>query len=179
MVLRIWWFITVVLTSLLMTMGFTHLWQMLPRLAYDGTLWFQTLNMYWQFGREGPGPFIELGALVSAVVLVFLVHARRPAFVLSLTAVMCLVVAFATWWAIIYPVNLEMLSWAPEQLPANWTHFRDQWEYAHGVRAILQFISLIALLISLIAEVPVDPHRQSAVRDREPYPIDEQRRQSA
>lgn len=84
-------------------------------MSYAGPFWFTTLSMYQQFGPSGPGPFIETGAILSEVVLVFLVRGRQPA--------ISSIVACAVWWLLVYPVNAEMLKWTSESLPPNWTQF--------------------------------------------------------
>jgi hypothetical protein len=41
-------------------------------------------------------------------------------------------------------------------MPADWTRVRDQWETTHAVRFALQLAGLSALLLSVIAETPVE-----------------------
>ena len=174
MFLKAWRFITIILTALLMTMGFAHLWQMPTRLTYDGSLWFTTLNMYQQFGPGGPGPFIEIGAIVSTIVLLFLLRDHRMASVLALVAAISLLAAFAAWWVLVHPVNVEMLNWTAESLPANWMEYRDRWEYAHAARAVFQLIALSGLVLSMLVEIP-----SGRANERAPYSIGERRQASA
>ena len=154
MQIRAWRFIAIVFTALLMTQGFAHLWQLPSRLAYEAVLWFDTLTFYVRFGPEGPGPFIEVAALLTTLVLVFLVRRRRPAFTLTLIAFVALALSTAAWWLFIYPVNRELLTWTAETLPQNWMEFRNQWEYTHSARAVLMFIALGLLVYSVIHETP-------------------------
>ena len=156
MLLKAWRFITILLTAVLMTMGFTHLWQLPQRIDYDGTLWLETLTFYIKFGPSGPGPVIEVAAIQSAILVAFLVRDRRPAFAWTLVAAISLVLSLGLWWVLIYPVNRELLKWTAETLPQNWTDFRDQWEYAHAVRAGLMFVALGALVWSVVAETPAN-----------------------
>ena len=154
MLLKAWRFITILLTAVLMTMGFTHLWQLPHRMDYDGTLWLETLRFYIKFGPAGPGPVIEVAAVQSAILVAFLVRDRRPAFAWTLVAAISLVVSLGIWWAFIYPVNTELLRWTTETLPQNWTDFRDQWEYTHAARAGLMLVALGCLVWSVVAETP-------------------------
>ena len=153
-VLKSWRFVTIMAVAVLMTMGFTHLWQLPPRLTYDGVLWLDSLTFYIKFGPAGPGPVIEVAALLSTVLLLFMVRGRRPAFALTLTALIALALSTAAYWLFIYPVNRELLTWTAETLPQNWTDFRDQWEYAHAARAGLQLVALGTLVYSVLHEVP-------------------------
>ncbi|MGQ0642102.1 MAG: DUF1772 domain-containing protein [Gemmatimonadaceae bacterium] len=156
MFLKAWRFITIMLTAVLMTMGFTHVWQLPPRLTYEGSLWLDTLTFYVKFGPAGPGPIIEVAAILSTVVLLFLERGRRPAFVLTLSALIALALSTAAWWLFVYPVNRELLIWTADTLPQNWTDFRDQWEYTHAARAALMFVALGTLVYSVIRETPAD-----------------------
>ncbi|MEW5916037.1 MAG: anthrone oxygenase family protein [Gemmatimonadota bacterium] len=154
MLLKAWRFITIMLTAVLMTMGFTHLWQLPQRLSYDGFLWLETLTFYVKFGPQGPGPVIEIAALLSTIVLVFLTRDRRPARALTLMAAVALAASTALWWTLIYPVNRELLTWTAETLPQNWTDFREQWEYTHSARAALMFVALGCLVYAAVHEAP-------------------------
>jgi hypothetical protein len=134
-----------------MTMGFTHLWQLPQRLAYDGVLWLDTLTFYVKFGPQGPGPVIEIAALLSTIILVFMVRGWRPAFALTLVAMFALIASTALWWTLIYPVNRELLTWTADTLPQNWMDFREQWEYTHSARALLMFVALGCLVAAALA----------------------------
>ncbi len=168
MQIKAWRFIAILFTALLMTQGFAHVWQLPSRLAYEGVLWFDTLTFYVKFGPEGPGPFIEVAALLTTLVLVFLVRRRQPAFTLTLVAFFALALSTAAWWLFIYPVNRELLGWTVESLPQNWPAFRDQWEYTHSARGVLMFIALGALVFSVIHESPDDPVRPEAPDEPRP-----------
>ena len=37
---------------------------------------------------------------------------------------------------------------------ADWTHWRDQWEYAHAMNALIKIIGLSLLVISVLIETP-------------------------
>jgi hypothetical protein len=127
-------------------------------MTYDGALWLALLQtLYGAFGTIGA--FIEVGAVVIAVVLAFLVRQRPPAFGWTLLGALCLVAAHAAWWVWVAPVNATMTSLTPETLPADWMGLRDQWEYTHAARAIVQIIALGALVFSILVETPADASR--------------------
>ncbi len=157
--LRVWRFITIVLASLSLGMAFCHLLQLSPRMRYDAEMWRATQTMYQLFGTVGA--FIEVGASLSAVVLVFLARGRRPAILWTLVGAACLVVAQAAWWLFVFPVNARMAEWTAS-MPADWTRFRAQWEYAHAVRAILELLGFAALVLSALVETSSDRPRARA-----------------
>ncbi len=157
--LRVWRFITFVLTSLSLGMAFCHLLQLPVRMRYDAELWRTTQNMYRFFGTVEA--FIDVGATLSAIVLVFLARGRRPAIQWTLVGAALLVVAQATWWLFVMPVNARMAEWTAS-MPADWTRFRAQWEYAHAARAVLQLLGFTALVLSALVETSIDRPRDRA-----------------
>ena len=79
MLLKLWRLVTILVTALSMGMAFCHLLEMPAKMTYDGALWLTLLQtLYGAFGTIGA--FIEVSAVLTAVVLVFLVRQRRPAF---------------------------------------------------------------------------------------------------
>jgi len=151
MLLKAWRFITIMLAALSMGIAFCHLLEMPSKMTYTGALWLALLQtLYGAFGTIGG--VIEIGAVVTAAVLVFLVRRRRPAFGWTLLGTLCLLAAHIAWWVWVAPVNATMVPLTPETLPAGWTALRNQWEYTHAARAILQILGLGALLFSILAE---------------------------
>jgi hypothetical protein len=106
------------------------------------------------FGAPNPGAFIEVGAVLAAGVLAFLVRGRRLAFALTLIGAVCLAAALAIWLGLVAPANAAMKSMALDAPPADWTRWRDQWEYAHLGRFVLLLVGFGALLLSVILETP-------------------------
>src|SRR6266540_1685138 len=84
MILRAWRFITITLTALLMGATFCHVLESPAKMRYPAELYL-TLHrtLYVAFGPPNIGAFIEIGAILAAVALVFLTRKRRPAFWLT------------------------------------------------------------------------------------------------
>jgi hypothetical protein len=61
-----------------------------------------------------------------------------------------LTAAHGAFWAIVSPVNAEMLRWRPEAIPADWATARDRWEFGHAARACLLTGAFAALAWSLV-----------------------------
>jgi hypothetical protein len=158
MLLRTWRLITIMFTALSMGMAFCHLLEMSAKMTYDGALWLTLLQtLYRAFGTVGA--FIEVGAVLTAVVLAFLVRQRRPAFGWTLLGALCLVAAHVAWWVWVAPVNATMAPLTPETLPADWTRLREQWEYTHAARAVLQIFALGIFVFSILVETSTDASR--------------------
>lgn len=156
MLVRIWRLIAIMLTSLSMGTALCHLLQMPAKLSLGGALWLTLLQTLYPPAFGTIGAFFEVGAVVMTVVLTFLVRQRRPAFGWTILAALCVVAAHTIFWVWVAPVNATMAPLTPETLPADWIALRNQWEYSHAVRAVLQIIALGALVFSILIEIPED-----------------------
>jgi hypothetical protein len=161
MLVKIWWLVTIMLTALSMGTALCHLLEMPAKITYEGALWLTLLQTLYPPAFGTIGAFFEVGAVVTAVMLAFLVR-RRPAFVWTLLGALCLVMAHAAFWIWVAPVNSTMSPLTPETLPADWMRLRNQWEYTHAARAVLQIVALGALVFSILVEIPT-----SASRDKQ------------
>lgn len=159
MLLRMWRLVTIMLLSLSMATAFCHLLEMPAKLKIDGARWLTLLQTLYPLAFGTVGAAAEIGAVVAAVVLAFLVRRRRPAFGWMLLATLCLVAAHAAFWVWVAPVNATMAPLTPEALPPDWMRLRNQWEYTHAARAILQVVALGFLVFSVLIEIPTDPSR--------------------
>ncbi len=157
MFLRIWRFVTIILAVLTVGTSYAHALELPAKINYDAALW-TTLqqSLYWGFGHIG-GYFEGITVLLAAPMLTFLVRKRQPAFQWTLTGMICFVLAFfVVFFAFTEPMNREIFQWTPQSVPADWTRARNQWEYSHVARFILQLTGLGAFLISVLVETPVE-----------------------
>jgi uncharacterized membrane protein len=156
MFLRTWRFITLILAALTMGTAYAHALELPAKMNYDATLW-TTINqsLYWGFGHIG-GPIEGITVFLAAPILTFLVRKRQPAFQWTLAGTICFALAFLVVFLVFTePMNREIFQWTPQSVPANWMQVRNQWEYSHVVRFVLQLIGLCAFQISLLAETPI------------------------
>jgi hypothetical protein len=155
MKLRIWRLLTIMLAALSMGVALCHLMEMPAKLAYDGPMWLTLLQTLYPPTFGTVGAVFEVGAVVTTLVLVFLVRHRRPAFGWTVVAALCLAAAHAAFWIWIAPVNATLGAATASSLPPDWMTLRDRWEYTHAARAILQIVGLGALVYSVLTEVAV------------------------
>lgn len=151
--IKTWQFFTIIFVALSMGMAFSHLLEMPAKMTYNGALWLKLLQtLYWGYGTIGA--VIEVLAVITSIVLVFLVRHRPVVFRWTLLGAFCMVLAHVCWWIWVHPVNTTLIPLTPNTLPVNWKNLRDQWEYTHALRAVLQIIALVAIVISILIEVP-------------------------
>jgi hypothetical protein len=153
MKLRTWRLLTIMLAVLSTSAAVAHLLEMPAKLRM-GDEWLVLLQTLYPpaFGRVAG--VAEIGAVVTAIVLVVLVRRRPCALPWTIVGALALVATHAAFWIWVQPVNARLMPLTPETLPANWSQLRDQWEFTHAVRAILQMLALGALVWSILVETP-------------------------
>ncbi|RJQ81463.1 MAG: DUF1772 domain-containing protein [Desulfobacteraceae bacterium] len=159
MLVKMFRFIAIMLTALSMGVALCHLLEMPAKMTFDAALWLTLLQTLYPPAFGPIGGYMEVGAVVTTVLLTFMVRRRRPAFHWTFMAAFCMVAAHAAFWILIAPVNAAMLPLTPETVPADWMRLRDQWEYTHAARAVVQIVALGALVLSIIVETPTRASR--------------------
>ena len=161
MLLRAWYFATVMLAALLMGTSFAHTLEMPGKMTVDGPLWmtFQhTLYAYFAYA----GAPVELGAMIGAAGLSYLLRGRHPGFHHALAATVCLATAFfIVWLGFTNVVNAETAKWTADSIPADWAGWRRQWEYSHATRFVLHLTGFALLVFPLAAFLPENDSRQT------------------
>ncbi|MBD1919364.1 MULTISPECIES: DUF1772 domain-containing protein [Cyanophyceae] len=154
--LKIWRFITLLLSALVTGMAFCHALELPAKMRYPADLYVTLQNsLYVAFGPPHIGALIELAAPVSAIALAILVPHRRPALPWTLTAVGFMLLAFPIlFFVFIEPVNTVFRAATPDAVPANWEQIRRQWEYSHLARFFCHLVAFSALVISALVETP-------------------------
>jgi hypothetical protein len=155
MFIRAWRFITLMLTSLSLSLSMTHLLELPQRMQFDQQLWVKVTvseNVYRLFGSVGAA--FEITAILTAIVLTFLVRGCGSTFYWTLGGSILLVLALMSWIMLVAPMNVEFGRWLTNPVPLDWTRYRDQWEYAHAANAMIKFIGLSLLVISVLVGTP-------------------------
>jgi hypothetical protein len=154
MLIRTWRFLTLMLVALSLAPAFAHLLEMPAKMTYEGSLWVVLLQtLYVQFGTIGAA--FEVGAVITSLTLVFMLRHQPATLIWAAIGASCMVVAHAVFWIWVYPVNVALVPASPGDLPPHWQSLRNQWEYAHATRAVLQVVALASLLCSVLVETPM------------------------
>jgi len=156
MFLKTWRCITIVLAALALTMESAHVLELPQKMQYDAQMYAAVNTTLYRYFAIVGGVY-QVGSIVMAAVLTFLVRRRQPSFWWTLTGACCLLLAFGIWLAVVAPVNsqvAEVLGSVPESVPAVWMRLRNQWEYGHAGGFIVQLVGLSALVLSVLVETP-------------------------
>lgn len=156
MFLKIWRLITLTLVALFMGLEFAHALELPAKMQYDGTLYVTIQNsLYQYFGAPGPGAFITVFAVLAVIALTVLMRKHRPAFWWALVGTLCLAIAFPLIYFLrIEPVNVVIEQATARTVPTDWEQLRNQWEYAHAASFAFSLAGFIALVISILVDVP-------------------------
>lgn len=155
MLLRTLRFAAIMLAAFSLCLSMTHLLELPQRMQFDQELWVRVTvveNVYALFGSVGA--VFELGAILTAFILMFLVRGRGQTLYWTLGSAVILLVAFVSWIIFVADANAELAKWLTNPVPPDWTRTRDQWEYAHAVNAFIKIAGLSLLVISVLVETP-------------------------
>ena len=100
--------------------------------------------MYRGWG-ETFGP-VEILALFTTVVLLFMRWYESRVCCLYLVAALCYIAMLADFFIFNRPVNAALNSWTPASLPVNWPTYRLKWEIGHALTALFSMIAFVALI---------------------------------
>lgn len=155
MLIKTWRFVTLMLTSFSLSLSMAHLLEFPQRMKFDQQLWVRVTvfeGVYNYFGSVGA--VFEMGAILTSLVLAFLVRGRATTFYLTLGGAICLILAFVSWLMFVAPANAEFAKWLTTPIPQDWERWRNQWEYTHAINAIIKIIGLSLLTLSVLVETP-------------------------
>jgi hypothetical protein len=137
--------LSVVLVALPMAAGLAHFYALPNKIDLPVDDYFVAQQIYAGWALIG---IPILGAIASTLALAVLVRRRRAEFRLVVTALACIVLSLAIFFAFTFPANRATANWTTR--PPDWETLRSQWEYSHAVGALLYLAALIALTLSLI-----------------------------
>lgn len=150
-------FAAILLAAFSLCLSMTHLLEFPQRMMFDQQLWVNVTvveNVYKYFGSVGA--VFEIGAILTAIVLTFLVRGHGAAFYWTVGGALLLVMAFVSRIVFVSTANAELARWLTNPVPANWTSTRNQWEYAHAGNAFVKIAGFSCLVISLLVETPTN-----------------------
>lgn len=115
-----------------------------------GPEWLATQqHLYGGYALSG-GITETLGLLASALLAFFLYRAgQRQAAILAAVAALCFLGTLLIFALGNNPINVEVSSWTPTTLPANWRQARDAWQTFHTISAALSTVAVALLLVIL------------------------------
>jgi len=147
MTLQKWaYFFSLVFVAIIFVPAGAHLAELLNKIDLPRDQYFVVQNIYAGWALFG---FPVFAALFSLLVLVISLRRERGPFVWALIAFLCIVATQVVFWTWTYPANVATNHWTA--IPENWEALRRQWEYAHAANAVLTFVAIVTLSLSVIS----------------------------
>lgn len=147
MTLQKWaYFFSLVFVAIICVPAGAHLAELLNKVNLPKEQYFVVQSIYRGWALFGIPVF---AALLSLMVLVIALRRERAPMVWALIAFLCVVGTQVVFWIWTYPANVATKNWTI--IPENWEALRLQWEYSHAASAVLAFIALVTLALSVLA----------------------------
>jgi len=145
MAVRVLQFLAVILTALALVPAGAHLFELPNKIGLEQEPYFVVQNIYRGWALFGIALF---GALAANLALAFAVRRQPAPSWLALTAFILVAATLAIFFTWTWPANQATANWT--LVPENWRELRTQWETAHAVNAVLTFLALCAVTLSLL-----------------------------
>src|SRR6516165_3136969 len=122
-----------------------HFFELANKMSLSTAEYMTTQKIYagWSFFGV-----VIIAAIVFTLTHTLMVRADRTAFLLSLTALVCLGATQVIFWTFTYPMNMATNNWTIT--PRDFEAVRRQWEYSHAVNAVLSFVALVTITLSTL-----------------------------
>ena len=143
--LRVVQFCAVVFTALALVPAGAHFFELPNKINLPQEEYFVVQNIYRGWALFG---VVLIGASVANLALALLLRGQRGPFWLALAAFILVAGTLAVFFTWTYPANQATSNWTV--VPDRWRELRTQWEYAHAVNAVLTFIALCCVTLSIL-----------------------------
>jgi hypothetical protein len=143
--LRLAQFLAIVLTALALVPAAAHLAELPNKIGLDQEAYFVVQDIYRGWALFGIALF---GALATNLALAIMVRRQRAPFWLAILAFVLVAATLAIFFIWTYPANQATNNWTV--VPADWQQLRTSWEYAHATNAVLTFLALCAVTLSVL-----------------------------
>jgi sulfite exporter TauE/SafE len=146
MTLKALQFLAVVLTALALVAPGAHLFALPNKIGLPQEQYFTVQAIYHGWALLG---VILIGALLADLGLAVRQRDQRVPFLLALMAVVLMAASLLVFFTWTYPANQATANWTVA--PETWQALRRQWEFAHATSALLQFLSLCSIVLSVLS----------------------------
>ncbi|MGH6769090.1 MAG: DUF1772 domain-containing protein [Xanthobacteraceae bacterium] len=147
MALRIVQFLAVILTALALVPAGAHLFTLSNKIGLAAEQYIIVQGIYRGWALFG---FVLIPAILANLALAVMLRSRGLPSVLAMAAFLCMGATLAIFFTWTYPANQATDNW--NTIPANWAVLRMHWEYAHATNAIITFVALCALVLSMLTD---------------------------
>jgi hypothetical protein len=134
--------LAVVLTALALIPAAAHVLELPNKLPLQREEYLTVQQVYRGWNRIG---FIVLPAI--AVTMWLAIISEGPAEAPAVVAFVAILFTQVVFWGYTFPINRLTHDWT--EAPDNWEQLRDRWEISHAASAVLNFIALVCVAVSI------------------------------
>lgn len=144
-------FVAVICSAVVFGLTLAHVLQDPGSRGLDGPAWLRVQHTFYG-GFAVVGGIGEVAGLVAAAALAAVAFARRKIAdgVRAGIAALALLGTLLAYFFGNRPVNSLVADWTAGSLPADWSAYRNSWEAAHALSAVLAGAAFVLLLISAV-----------------------------
>lgn len=153
---RAGWFVALLCSAALSGLALAHVLQSPGSRGLSGPNWLAVQHTFYG-GFAIVGGIAEILGLVVAALLAIGLFRRsrgpRVAAIAPAIAALCYLGALLSYWFGNRPVNNMVAEWTSSTLPTGWLAYRNTWEDAHAITAILAAVAFLSLAAALVWRV--------------------------
>jgi hypothetical protein len=149
-----------VLAALALTMTAAHVLELPQKMSLDAELYSRVNGSLYKYFAVIGGPLV-VGSIGMTAVLAFLVRRDRKALRWAALGAGLLGASFASWLALVQPVNEAVGAAAAEDRPQLWMKLRPRWEAGHATGFALHLLGFVSLVGSTIVDTPATAARRT------------------
>ena len=139
--------VAILCLAVAMAGGWAHLLELPNKMTLSREDYLTVQQIYRGWALLGIPIF---AALLATTALAVLQRGQGAPFYFALAAALSIGLSLIVFFSITYPANQATENWTV--LPAaGWEALRRRWEYSHAVGALLYFIALTSLVLSLLS----------------------------
>jgi hypothetical protein len=146
MILQMVSFLAIILTALALVPAGAHLFELPNKIDLPQEQYFVVQGIYRGWALFG---FVLIPAILVDLALAVMQRHWTGPFWLAVAGFLCTAATLAIFFIWTYPANIATSNWTVA--PAGWADLRQQWEYAHAVNAVLTFVALCSVTLSVLA----------------------------
>jgi len=138
-------FLAVSLTALALVPSGAHFFALPNKIDLTQEHYFIAQNIYRGWALFG---IVLFPALAVDLALAIMLRRQPAPFWLALVAFLGIATTLVIFFLFVYPANVATDNWT--SVPANWAELRTRWEYGHAVNAVITFMALCAVTLSVL-----------------------------
>jgi hypothetical protein len=154
-------FISLTCAALVLGLTLAHVLEAPGKRQLSGAEWTVVQNTFYA-GFAVVGGIGEVLGLVSTCALAVLVRHRRGHRLLMAVAALAFLGTLLSFAFGNRPINDQVAAWMPGTLPPDWATYRDRWDAAHSLSALLAALAFVTLLVSTLTVSLVESRSRAA-----------------